>query len=80
MEQLWNRLQQKYKAGTIRKKDAQLYKKWGSALKKISQDPSYPGLRTHEIVPLTRRYGMRVWQSYLENRTSGAMRMYWVYG
>lgn len=23
---------------------------------------------------------MRVWQSYLENRNSRAMRMYWVYG
>ncbi|MCD7736421.1 MAG: hypothetical protein LUI07_05605 [Lachnospiraceae bacterium] len=57
-----------------------MYKKWGSALKKLSQDPTYPGLQTHEIEPLTRRYGVRVWQSYLENRKSGAMRMYWVYG
>ena len=24
--------------------------------------------------------GMKVWQSYLENKTSGAMRMFWVYG
>ncbi len=32
------------------------------------------------IDPLTRRYGIRVWQSYLENRTSAAMRMFWVYG
>jgi hypothetical protein len=35
---------------------------------------------TDEIEPLSRRYGMKVWQSYLENKTSGAMRMYWVYG
>ena len=27
-----------------------------------------------------RRYGMKVWQSYLENKTSKARRMYWVYG
>lgn len=80
MEQLWKRLQQEYRLGTIRKKDEQLYKKWGSTLKKLSHDPTYPGLQTHEIEPLTRRYGVRVWQSYLENRTSGAMRMYWVYG
>ncbi len=25
-------------------------------------------------------HGIKVWQSYLENKTSGAMRMYWVYG
>jgi len=57
-----------------------LYKKWGKALKLLSADPGYPSLQTHEIEPLSRRYGMKVWQSYLENKTSGAMRMYWVYG
>lgn len=43
----------------------------------------YPSLQTHEIQPLSKRYGMRIWQSYLENKNSGAMsamRMYWVYG
>lgn len=42
--------------------------------------PIYPGLQTHEIPVLSKRYGMRVWQSYLENNNSDAMRMYWVYG
>ena len=60
--------------------EEQLYKKWGKALKLLSADPGYPSLQTHEIEPLSRRYGMKVWQSYLENKTSGAMRMYWVYG
>ena len=46
----------------------------------LSAAPGYPSLQTHEIEPLSRRYGMKVWQSYLENKTSGAMRMYWVYG
>ena len=31
-------------------------------------DPGYPNLQTHEIEPLSRRYGMKVWQSYLENK------------
>ena len=46
----------------------------------LAQDPRYPGLQTHEIDVLTDRYGMKVWRSYLENKTSSAMRMYWVYG
>ena len=77
---LWNELQTGHRNGTSKKKDDELYKKWGNALKKLSADPFYPSLQTHEIPPLSRRYGMRVWQSYLENRKSGAMRMYWVYG
>lgn len=77
---LWERLAQESRAGSISKTDANLYKKWGQALKHLAADPFYPGLHTHEIPDLTKRYGRKVWQSYLENRTSRAMRMYWVYG
>lgn len=80
MAELWNRLQTSYREGTISKKDAELYRKWGSALIKLAMDPFYPSLQSHEIEPLSKRYGMKVWQSYLENKKSGARRMYWVYG
>ena len=80
MEVLWFSLQREYHSGTINKKDASLYKKWGKPLKLLSDNPRHPSLQTHDIRELTERYGERVWQSYLENKTSGAMRMYWVYG
>ena len=80
MESLWNDLQSRYRLGTIKKKEELLYRKWGKALKLLSEDPRYPGLQTHEISELSDRYGLKVWQSYLENKTSGAMRMFWVYG
>ena len=80
MEAFWNKLQTGHRNGKNSKKDEELYMKWGSALKKLSVDPMYPSLHTHEIEPLSRRYGMKVWQSYLENKTSKARRMYWVYG
>ncbi len=76
----WTALQRAYRNGTIKKKGKELYKKWGNALKKLAEDPFYPGLRTHEIPPLSKRYGVKVWQSYLENKNSNARRMYWVYG
>lgn len=80
MDALWNNLKQKHREGTASKKEEQLYKKWGNALKKLADDPMYPSLQSHEIDTLSRRYGMKVWQSYLENKKSGAMRMFWVYG
>lgn len=80
MAELWKRLQTSYRDGIINKKDAELYKKWGSALKKLAMDPFYPSLKSHEIEPLSKRYGIKVWQSYLENKKSGARRMFWVYG
>ena len=73
MLDLWMRLHQESIDGRISKADANLYKKWGKALKLLSGDPFYPSLHTHEIPDLTRRYGRKVWQSYLENRTSRAM-------
>lgn len=80
MKELWDKLQKKYRDGTIGKKDRIIFEKWGKALKLLAQDPLYPSLRTHEIEELTRKYGRKVWQSYLENKTSGALRMFWVYG
>lgn len=80
MAELWNKLQISYRSETISKKEAELYKKWGAALKKLAMDPFYPSLKSHEIVPLSKRYGVKVWQSYLENKKSGARRMFWVYG
>ena len=80
MAELWKRLQIGYRNGTINKKDTELYKKWGNAIKKLASDPQYPSLNTHEITTLSKRYVMKVWQSYLENKRSGARRMYWVYG
>ena len=82
---LWTELQTKHRDGTIKKRDEELYKKWGNALKKLSADPFYNKEniaeleQTHEIPPLSKRYGVKVWQSYLENKNSGARRMYWVY-
>ena len=80
MEELWHRLLIGHRNDTNNKKDDELYIKWGNALRKLSTDPFYPSLQTYEIEPLSRRYGMKVWQSYLENKKSKAMRMYWVYG
>lgn len=80
MKALWDDLQRKYRAGAASKREERLYRKWGKALKLLSENPFYPSLKTHEIEPLTKRYGLKVWQSYLENKNSDAMRMYWVYG
>lgn len=80
MQALWDDLKTKNLAGTASKDEIKLYKKLGKAARNLSKDPRYPGLQTHEISSLTARYGMKVWQSYLENNTPKAGRMFWVYG
>ena len=80
MQQLWDDLQRKHDSGTANKAEEKLRKLMGKAMRLIAADPRYPGLQTHEITALTRRYGMKVWQSDLENNTPKAGRIFWVYG
>jgi len=80
IEALWADLSQKAKKGSLGKYDSALYKKMGKAMNLLANDPRHPGLHSHEIDVLTRRYGVKVMQSYLENKTSGAGRIYWIYG
>lgn len=80
MKQIWEGLQQKVKSGKANKEEDKLYRLMGKAMRFLSIDPKHPGLQTHEITALTRRYGMKVWQSYLENNTPKAGRIHWVYG
>lgn len=80
MEEFWLELTEKNRSGKATKNEITLYKKIGKTLKQISLDPRYPGLETHDIDALSNRYGMKVWQSYIENHTPGAGRLFWVYG
>ncbi len=80
MEQFWNELSSKVKSGIANKDEVKLYNKLGKAMKLISQNPRHPGLETHEISSLSKRYGEKVWQSYLENKTPAAGRLFWAYG
>ena len=52
----------------------------GAAVDISVSNPKHPGLNSHEITSLTARYGMKVFESYLENNTPKAGRIFWVYG
>jgi hypothetical protein len=42
--------------------------------------PAHPGLHSHKYTSMTGPHGEDVWESYIENRTPGAWRLFWVYG
>lgn len=79
IEEKFNNLKEKKKSGNLTGDDALLFKKWGKALKFLRVNPKYPSLNTHEISDLSRRYGRKVFQSYLDQGKL-AWRMYWIYG
>ena len=69
----------KARAGTLDRDERALFNQWRKALGHLAQNPRHPGLRTHEIEPLSRRFGAKVFQSYL-NQGDTADRLYWLYG
>lgn len=77
---LWQRLMTGATAGTLDREERELATKLAKAVNHVAANPFHPGLRSHEIHDLTARYGQKVFQSYLENHTPAAGRMFWVYG
>jgi hypothetical protein len=80
MEELWNSLSEKFHNNSVKKNEIKLYKQMGKAMALLASNPKHPGLNSHEISALSARYGMKVFESYLENNTPKAGRIFWVYG
>jgi hypothetical protein len=60
--------------------DASKLKKVVRAIYRVSQDPRYGSLNSHKFDGMTGEKGEEVWESYVENHTPGAYRIYWYYG
>jgi hypothetical protein len=56
------------------------FKKVRKALGFLQVDPRYPGLRSHEYENFPGHEDDKVWDSYVENNTPSAWRIYWMYG
>lgn len=50
------------------------------ALGQLQRDPRYPGLSSHKYTSLRGSNGEEVWDSYVENDTPAAWRIFWHYG
>ena len=75
----WVSLKERIENGNANKSEIMLFKKLKKTLILLQKNPRHPGLKSHEIEILSRRYGRKVWESYLENRKPAAGRIFWVY-
>jgi hypothetical protein len=80
MEAYWKTISDRKLAGKLDKNEEKLFKKLVKALGCLGQNPRHPGLESHEIDDLTRKHGIKIFQSYLENNTPAAGRLFWAYG
>jgi hypothetical protein len=80
MEALWLDLSTRKLASRLRKDEEIFFKKLVKALGYLSTDPRHNSLSSHEISDLSRKHGFKIFQSYLENNTPRAGRIFWTYG
>lgn len=80
MEAIWLDLSARKLNGGLDKDEEKFFKKLVKALGFLSSNPKHNSLSSHEITDLSRKYGIKIFQSYLENNTPGAGRIFWAYG
>lgn len=80
MEALWLDLSTRSNSGNLDKEEQKFFKKLVKALSYLSENPKHNSLASHEIEDLSRKHGLKIFQSYLENNTPGAGRIFWAYG
>ncbi len=80
MESYWRDICARESNGEIDKGEVKTFKKLLKTFHHLSIDPRHPGLSSHEIVPLSKIAGFKVWESYLENHAPAAGRIFWAYG
>ena len=80
VQDLWEKLIERIDQKKATKDDKRMAKRLGKAFGLLANDQRHPGLHSHDIDDLTARYGKKVWESYLENDTPAAGRIFWSYG
>lgn len=61
-------------------RDERKLRKIRQTLGLLSQDPKYPGLNSHKREAEKGPGGEDIWESYVENNTPSAWRVFWYYG
>lgn len=80
MEEFWGDLSSRKLAGKLDKDEEKFFKKLVKVLGYLQENPRHNSLSSHEIDDLSRKHGLKIFESYLENRTPAAGRIFWAYG
>ncbi len=79
MKEFWDDLLAKRKNNNLNVDEKDLFKRLSKSIKFLSVDPKHASLQTHEIDELSKKYKMKIWQSYLDQGKT-ARRIFWTYG
>ncbi len=64
----------------LRISDPVRFEKVNRTLQKLAENPRHPSLKSHEFHTKKGPNGSKLWESYVENKTPAAYRVFWYYG
>lgn len=64
----------------LEKASAPKFRKVRKCLALLEANPRHPGLNSHRYAAYDLLFNEKIWESYVENRTPGAYRIFWGYG
>jgi hypothetical protein len=56
-----------------------LQKQIKKCFKRLSENPRHPGLNSHPLIGSEESTGLKIWTSYIQNKTPSAHRILWSY-
>ncbi|MCL0060746.1 hypothetical protein M1N87_00030 [Dehalococcoidia bacterium] len=77
---LSDRAQKKLDALKANPSQKKRYNAVAKTLRHLAADPKHPGLHTHPYQSLEKQLGQKVFESYAEQKTPAAYRVFWYYG
>lgn len=80
VESLLDDITARLQKNTLDADGLKFFKKLSKAFDSLRNNPRHNSLQTHEIDVLSKKFGQKVFQSYLENNTPSAGRIFWTYG
>jgi mRNA-degrading endonuclease RelE of RelBE toxin-antitoxin system len=64
----------------LKQTDSKKFKKVAQTLGKMETNLRHPSLQTHQYHSISGKNGEKVFESYVENKTPAAFRVFWYYG
>jgi hypothetical protein len=64
----------------LERRDQRKHRRVVKCLALLEQDPTYPSLNSHPYEAIEGPLGEPIWESYVENNTPSAWRIWWFYG
>ena len=64
----------------LARKDVTKHRRVVKCLRMLAQDPKYGALNSHKYASKSGPNGEEVWESYVENNSPSAWRVFWHYG